>query len=94
MGDDALDAMVILDHLLVVAAALVGRAGLDGQADQLIDLLQPSVLFGRLEQLPVFLEESNVLHVLLQRPQRFVEPFLLAAHRQLQLAFLKRIRAG
>ena len=45
VGDDSLDALVILDHLLVVAAALVGRARLDGQTNEFIDLLKPPVLF-------------------------------------------------
>lgn len=54
MGYDVGDVPVILDHLLVVAAALIGGACLDGIGHLYINLDVFSLEFGGVEQLFIF----------------------------------------
>lgn len=54
MVDDVGDVPMILYHLLVVTAALIGGTCLDGFGHLYIDLDVLSLLFGSVEQLFIF----------------------------------------
>jgi hypothetical protein len=65
---DALDAVVVLDHLLVVAAALIGRPRAYAQTNHLVYFEHATIFLGGRKELSVVLQEPNILHVFLQRP--------------------------
>jgi hypothetical protein len=71
---------VKFDHLLMVAAALIGRPGLDGLAHKDVDLHQPAAKVALREEGVVADQELHVGRVFLGPPEGEVEvlEFLLS----------------
>lgn len=65
---DAFNAVMVLDHLLVVAAALIGRPGANAQTNHLVYFEHTTIFLGGRKELSILLQEANVLHVFLQSP--------------------------
>ena len=77
--ENAFYALVVFYHLLVVAAALIRRARLYVQAQQLVYLQRSTIFLRRLKKLPVLLQKAHVVQVLMQSPKGFIEPPLFPA---------------
>lgn len=72
MGNNIGNIRVIFHHLLVVAATLVGRSGLNPQAHEDIDLEQPAITIAPFEKPVVGFQEVHIGCVLVDIPKGVV----------------------
>lgn len=90
--ENALNVLVVFYHLLVMAAALVGRTRLYMQAEHLVYLQRSAIFLGRLKKLPVLLQKAHVVQVLLQSPEGFIEPPLFPSQFSTPLVFRGKLK--
>jgi hypothetical protein len=55
VADDSLNAFVVFNHLLVVTATLIRRAGANTETDHLVNLQKSPIFFSRAEKITILL---------------------------------------